>query len=428
MCVCEEKMKVNLKVFFLVLLILNPGVMTLTESEKKTESKQDRFHRYRHYRMYSRQIYNPDFGSRDYRFSFESPWQFEDKTFKQKKGEVPSLHVINDKIKAPGAGQANKAEIKLHFLYEIKDNFQDMPSIFKIGFNIYFLIEDAVERKNEKFDGLYRINEDPWYELITGSRFNLAADMGENRILGYSIRLPRRLYGFRQSFRNPFYIEFPDLRFRLALHKLTDNKFLFHNFRAAPSDYAVEVYGMDGTRIKEFFDYVPFDLKPFKRVPLAIQTVLTTDKKGHIYIAFQYPLNPYRVWKFDENGKKRNVFGNYFVEPEEYQTPEEWLRLSSKDIQYYGLRQIYAINKLLVDSKGRVFVFFSKNRIVRPHRGKDVQRYFLDIYSKDGDFIGRTEFPYGFPELIDYGIIYSRMKDTSGRRMWKITAVGLSIQ
>ncbi len=423
-------MKSKINIVFAALLILLTGIILPGKEKKKSRPNEKR---YEYFTIYSRQIYKPDYGSREYRFSFEPPWLSDEKISKLKAGHIhqkngESFHIITDKLDIREC-RKNKEEITLTFLYEIKDSLQGLPSIFKIGFDIYFLLEDSVERKSEKFDGIYRLNEDPWYELITGTKFNFSADLGKNRILGYYTGKPLRLYGFRNNFRDEFYIELPDFRYRLALHKLTDEKFLFHNYRANPSDYAVEIYGIDGKRIKEFFNYLPYKQKPDYRVALASQTVVTTDKQGHFFIAFQYPQNPYRIWRFDQNGTKLKVFGNCFIEPEEYDFPGEWIRLSSKDIQYYGLTKVYAVNKLLTDSNGRVFVFFSRNRFKRKsRREEDTREYFLDVYSRDGDFIGRTGFEYGFPELIDKNIIYSRMNDNSGKSMWKITAVRLSIK
>jgi len=422
-------MKSKINIVLAALLILLTGITYPEKDKKESDSDKKTF---AYFNIRYRQVYLPDYGSREYRFFFEPPWLSNEKAAGKKAGNisqksVESFHLITDKLDIREC-LPNKKEIDLTFLYEIKDNFEKLPSIFKIGFDIYFLLEGSVERESKEFDGIYRLNEDLWYELITGTKFNFAADLGKNRVLGYYIVKPLRLYGFRQNFRDEFYIELPDFRYRLALHKLTDKKFLFHNYRAEPSDYSIEIYGIDGKRIKEFFNFLPFEQKPDYRVSLASQTVVTTDKQGHLFIAFQYPLNPYRVWKFDENGTKLKVFGNCFTEPEEYDFPGEWLRLSSKDIQYYGLPQVYAVNKILTDSNGRVFVFFSRNRIERKSRGEDTQKYFLDVYSKEGDFIGRTEFKYGFPELIDKDIIYSRMRDSSGRSMWKITAVRFTLK
>ena len=386
--------------------------------------------------IYSTRVWDPDYGSRSYRkycrYFLNSLCKVSKKKGEDRFGNLsgidksPNINIIDDKIRISEGVQKNKSKIDFVFMYEIKDNFKKLTSIFKIGYNIYFILKDAVVLKKRKFDGIFRLNEDKWFELMTGTKFNFAADLEKNRVLGYYIGKALRLYGFKQNFRDDFYIDLPDFRFRQALYKLSHRKFIFHNFRATPYDHAVEIFGLDGKRIQEFFNYVPFNLKPKYLNPLAYQTVLTTDKKGHFYIAFQYPLNPYRIWKYDENGKKLKVFGNYFTDPGVYEYPEEWIRLSFREIEYYGIRHIYAVNKLLIDFEGRLLIFFSMNRIKKKHRGTDVQKYFIDIYSKEGEFIGRQEFKYGFPELIDKDIIYSRDKGPS--RTWKISVVRLRIQ
>ena len=72
--------------------------------------------------------------------------------------------------------------------------------------------------------------------------------------------------------------------------------------------------------------------------------------------------NPYRIWKYNENGEKVGVTGNYFVDPEVYQFPGEWILAGAEDIRYYGLRRLYTIDRLLTDVDGRLYVFFSMNR------------------------------------------------------------------
>ncbi len=48
-----------------------------------------------------------------------------------------------------------------------------------------------------------------------------------------------------------------------------------------------------------------------------------------------------------------------------------------------------------------------------------------NFFSEKGDSLGRTGYKYGFPELIDNDIIYSRQQDPSGS--WKATAVRINI-
>lgn len=311
-------------------------------------------------------------------------------------------------------------------LFEIRDSFRYLRGIFKMGFNTFFLLRQSVKREDEKFNGVYRVNEKKWYDLVTGARFHVVTDMGKNRALAYDFDFPFRLYGFNWDFANDFHVKLPDFRFRQELHKLDDDRFLFHNLRYRAHHKAVEIYDVGLNRVTECFNQVSFQHEKDMDFPLAARTVLTTDKKGHFYIAFRYPKNPYVIRKYDSNGKRVRTFGNYFTEPDRYVFPEEWVTMTHENIKYYGVPKIYAVNKLLFDARGRVLVFFSMNRIQRQHLGEDVQEYYMDIYTENGEFIGRTPFPYGFPEMIDKGIIYCRAKED--RRTWKITAVKIKIE
>ena len=407
-------MKEKIKIILLGILVLLIALSNLGEDkpdeliEKKISLNTSLYWLHRRY---------PDYGSRDYRGSLEAILKDSFEKLTENIEKKPAI-IAGDKLDIPKCVRPNKEDITFAFMYEIKDNFMYLNAIFKINQDMYFLLEDSVIREKDKFNGIYRINDDKWYGLITGTKFDFAVDLGKNRMLGYYIKKPMSLFGFNQSFANEFEAELPDFRFRKELHKLSDKKFLFHNFRLTPEDYAVEIYSIDGTRNMECFNLSPAEFKQDHPYPIAQQTVLTTDHRGHFYIAFQYPMNPYRIWKYDENGNKLSVLGNYFAPPDVYDSSEEWIRMKFKDIDYYGLNQVYAIDKLLIDSVGRLLVFFSKNSIKRKHRGEDVTNYYIDVYSKEGEFIGRGEFKYGIPQAVDKDIIYSRMKES--RKTWKI--------
>ncbi len=434
-------MKVKKTIIFLSLLFMLLGQWMLSPAQiimRSTDSKHEQLVKVKRILLYSidsMRTFYPDCGSMGCRGYIAGIRDTLSEEFTRLGEPIPktrellkSPDIISDKLKIRGYVKPDNSAIKLTLLYELKDDFQRMHSIFKVGYNIYFLLRDSVKTGKKTFNGIYRLNEEKWYELYSATNFRLAADLGKNRVLGYTPDKPFRLYGFNKNFRDEFFIELPDFRYRQGIYKLNQNKFLFHNFRLRPQDHAVEVYGIDGKRIKECFNHIPYIFEQRHDEPISFQTVLTTDKKGRFYIAFQYPLNPYRVWIFDEHGTKLKVFGNYFIDPEVYESPGEWIRLSSEEIGRFGIDKIYSINKLLVDAQGRILVFFSKNRITRTLRGKNEQAYFLDVYSNRGEFIGRTEFPYGFPALIDNGLIYSRKRDPSGRFMWKITVVHLKIK
>jgi hypothetical protein len=272
--------------------------------------------------------------------------------------------------------------------------------------------------------------------MVTGTKFQVAVDMGGNRVLAFDHKNPSRLYGFDWNFANDFYVNLPDFRFRQTLHKLNNKRFLFHNARVTANLHAVEIYDISGKRLTECFDYVPYHIKPHKASSFSLysRTVLTTDGMGHFYIAFQYPQNPYRIWKYDENGKKLKVFGNYFTDPDLYEFPDEWITMDSKDIRYYGLRKLYAVNTILVDAEGRLLVFFSENKIKRKidfKKSSDIHNQYVDVYSREGDFLGRGEFKYGCPDVVIKDIIYSRSrKEEESYRdsRWTITATRITIK
>lgn len=384
--------------------------------------------------IYSTKTAYPDFGTIEYRQDIERAWRMFESTFSKLKVKeqfgifvdaAQSPKIAADKINIDKRNIKGNARIHLSPLYEINDDFKDLLCIFKMGFNVYFLMNSSITRQKKTFNGIFRIDEEKWYDLVTGTKFDFAVDLGKNRVIGYYQAKPTELFGFNWSFLNEFSVPLPDFRFRQGLYKLSDSKFLFHNARLTPGDYAVEIYDMSGKRTMECFDFAPNGFKTSHNILFAIQTVLTTDQKGNFYIGFQYPLNPYMIWKYAENGSKQTVMGNYFEDPDIYEFPEEWLTGSLTDIEYYGIDRLYSVDKLLTDSRGRLFVFFSLNRIPRKHRGNDVHEYYIDIYSETGEFLGRTGYKYGFPDLIDNDVIYSRRQDPSGS--WKITAVRINI-
>lgn len=443
-------MRCRIKIALLVISVMLLALLAGGEKKQKKLSKVESLN----YGIFNRRVFHPEYGSPSYRFYFESLFNGElyyEAAKEKGVGEGP-YRVITDKIKAPEEGHKNKAKVTLSHLYTVKDSLWQMSSIFKFGNDVCFFLRRGVKQGDVKYNGIYKITKDKWYELITGTHLDYAVDLGNNRVIGCRFMEPGRLYGFKQSFRDEFSIELPGFRMRQELHRLSYDTFLFHNFRLKSSDCAVEIYGIDGKRIKECFNYSPYDFKQPHQLPLRNQTVLTTDRKGHFYIAFQYPLNPYRIWKYDSKGKKIKVFGNYFVSADVYESPEDWIMYTEKEINRYGVKRVYVINKLLVDGQGRLLVFFSENRNVtwfhdrfrefRRDQDKDEKKgkgaksiypgdkrqrhnYFIDIYSPDGEFIGRTPFKHGFPELVDRGIIYSRVK--LARDIYEITAVRLTL-
>jgi hypothetical protein len=383
---------------------------------------------------------NPDFGSEAFRFWYELVWK-DFKEFvegKDNKEELPIIKnnpvtkVLLDKIEIPNKNVGHK-EIRFSFLYEIENEFHKIGSIFKIGYNLYFLSDKVVLQDKQKYNAIYRLNREKWIELVTGARFNIVADMWRERVLGLEVGKPSRLYGFNWSYSKDFHFVLQDFRFRQGIYRLNHNHFIFHNFRINPDDYAVEIYNISGKREKECFDYVPYHIKTQHKIPLATQTVLTTDQRGHFFIGFTYPINPYRIWKYNQDGRKIAILGNYLVDPGIYTFPEEWIEWSLDNIKGYGLRRIYSINKLLTDEKGRLFVFISMNRHqtqiqkrMNLVQKKEAQKYFFDIYSNKGKYIGRKDFSFGIPELIHNHKIYSRKKESE--KNWKITVVGIKIE
>jgi hypothetical protein len=393
---------------------------------------------------YGNKVHAPDFGSLSFRGRMEGTFSLLIDTYNELGGHKlpgfifnPGIHpkIASDKLSLDYKGESQKGRIKTTFsyLYEIRNGFYRLHPVFKIGFDTYFLLPDSVSQEKQNFNGIYRFNKEKWYDLVTGAKFSIADDLGKNRVLGFIHDRPLRLYGFNWNFGDDFYIDLPDFRLRQEIRKLTNDKFLFHNLRLSPGDFAVEIYDIAGRRLIECFDYVPHNMtfKSPQKAALAAQTVLTTNRRGHFYIAFIYPQNPYRIWKYNEKGEKVAVFGNYFEDPDIYEFPEEWITGTAADIKYYGLRRMYAINRLLTDVDGRLYVVFSLNRferkgITEKFRKESVKQIFIDVYSPAGEFLGRTEFKYGIPDLIDGEIVYSRMEE-DGFKMG-ITVVRMAIK
>ena len=423
-------MKKSLTIILGVILLLQ----SLSAADKKAQveilKQMINYNRW----IYSTKMAYPDFGTIEYRQDIERAWRMFATTFSKLKikkqfgvfvDSSKSPKFANDKINIDKKNINGKSCIHFSLLYEINDNFKDMTCIFKMGFNVYFLMNSSMTQQKKTFNGIFRINEEKWYDLVMGTKFDFAADLGKDRAIAYCQTKPLQLFGFKWNFADDFSVSLPDFRFRQELFRLNDNKFLFHNSRISPADYAVEIYDMSGKRTCECFDFVPNGFKASHNILFAIQTILTTDQKGNFYIGFQYPLNPYVIWKYTEDGSKQMEIANYFEDPDIYEFPEEWLTWSLQEIEYYGINRVYSIDKLLTDNQGRLFVFFSMNRIARKYEGKDTHEYYMDIYSEKGIFLGRSEYKYGFPELIDNDIIYNRFQDSSGS--WKITAVRISI-
>jgi len=385
----------------------------------------------------------PGFGSLDYRSRREGTLQMLIERYNElRENKLPGFFrnpgsppkVLDDKLKIDKTKnfEKGKSTISLSYLYDIRDSFFTLRPPIKIGFDVFFVIPGGIKRDKKSYNGIYRLNKEKWYDLVTGSEFDIAVDLGKNRVLGFVHEHPLRLYGFNWNFGDDFHVNLPDLRLRQELYKLTHNKFIFHNLRLSPNDFAVEIYDTRGRRLKECFDYAPHDIvfKPAHKAAMAARTVMTTDRRGHFYIGFVFDRNPYRIWKYNENGEKVGVTGNYFADPEVYQFPEEWILAGADDILHYGIRRLYTIDRLLTDVDGRLYVFFSMNRfrwkryLPELQKGNDQENY-LDIYSPNGEFLGRTEFKYGFPELIDNGIVYSRMSEEGNR--WGLSAVRIDI-
>ncbi len=351
-------------------------------------------------------------------------------TYFQKSGIQPMLPVDELLVPFKENHAEGKGDISLSLLYEIDDNFKYLCPLFKIGNDVYFRFRSVHGRNGKScFGGICRLNGLKWYDLVTHGNFSHLADLGGGKVLALHNDHPERLYGFRADFSNEFYVELDTPRLRQEVYKINDRRFLIHNLRINPCYFAVEVYDISGNRITECFNYISHSYDPgtgeLPKFPITAQTVAAGSGRGNFYVGFVYPQNPYRIWKYDERGEKVQVLGNYFVHPDVYEFPEEWVYMKFEDLNYYGLNRIYAINKLLVDHHGRLYVYFTLNR---RHRfgGKNESRGFLDIYSEKGEFLGRKAFPYGMPDVVYNGNIYCRQK--TGWRAKKITVVRCDIE
>lgn len=334
-------------------------------------------------------------------------------------------NILKDKLDLEEYQKPSTGGIKLKLLFRIDDDFKQITSILKIGSDVYFLLPDLAMCHGKLCDGLYRINQEKWFEPVTGTVSHIIACLGRNRVVAYNYRDPYNLWGFNGEFTGDLRVPLPDFRLRQELHKLDDRRFLFHNLRMHHSEYAVEIYDISGRRTLETFNNTVYHYPSKHWFSLETMTRLATDKRGHFYIAFQYPQNPYRVWKYDKDGNKKKVFGFYLDDPERYEGPEDLMTQTYEDLQYYGMRQLCVIDNLLVDHLGYIYVLISHSRIVSQKRMKPQvpAKQYLDVYSPGEEYIGRVPFDYGFPEVIHARVIYSRKKVDKNK--WIITAVDI---
>jgi hypothetical protein len=176
-----------------------------------------------------------------------------------------------------------------------------------------------------------------------------------------------------------------------------------------PRQYAIEVYHHQKGRVVEFFSKVPIQFKSHEHMALLGQTRCATDRRGKIYMAFQFPRNPYRIFELNREGKVLRVFGHHLGAPDKYGFPFELMKMTWQSMEEFGVKKVVTIDRILVDNGGNILVFWCKHRIPRKHKGKYNHQVMVDIYNYRGEFLTRRNFPYGIPEAIDFrGRIYAK--------------------
>ncbi len=435
----DGRFKALFIVFPLLLIFLLPSAVSAKKENKKEDKKESKREKeiggwidFGYWtngdftERHAAALLNREYAHRSFEHSrkdIDSSREMKIHRFHQENNIPPEI--ATDVIRVPKDGLRNRTRIKITPVELIEDGFLRLRSIFKVGQHTYFTLRGSIQKENKLYDddgnmkverkiytGIYRLEGEGKYREINGTTFDSIVDMGNNRILGYNVSDPFKLYGFRENFEGLISIDLPDFQHRMGLHKISHKRFLFHNFRFSPYSHAVEIYDMKGKRVAQCFNKVPYDYSNAKHgLPLAEATKVTADGKGHFYIAAQYPLNPYRIWKYDGDGKLVKVFGNYFAHPDVYEFPDEWITEHGKRIRRYGLNRLYTVTRLLNDEHGRLYVVFECYKMKKAgslsHEEKDPETY-MDIYDPDGAFIGRTEFKYGMPELIHGDHIYAK--------------------
>jgi hypothetical protein len=307
---------------------------------------------------------------------------------------------------------------------EIDDSFKLIGSIFPIQHKMFFILRESFLSSNSKsnLNGLCCFNDSSWYDHITGTKFDILLEMGRNKNIGFRLNDPTKIVAFQNI--NSQYKEraLPDFRFRQQIYKLDDEHFVFHNIRVSPSEGAIEVYNLKGERERVLFKVQQCPLVDDKAILKIGQTVAATDGRGCIYIAFRYSQNPYAVWKLNKDGKVMQTFSAIFEDTDEYEFPKYLSDGNWDIIVRNSIAKLYGVQRLLVDSKGNLLVFITRDK--RKERTSLIdstvqEDNFVDVFDAHGCYLGRKTFDYGKVEAIDENnIIYSKQLMLSDK--WKI--------
>jgi|GEM_PF-5167337 len=321
---------------------------------------------------------------------------------------------------------------KFQILFAIDNAFREVGPVFSIGDKAYFILTNAAIEdggKKKAADVLCRINPMNWYDVVKAVKNSFFVPV-RNAVYEFHRKQPLELTVSSRNLLRTGRMKLAQLRLRQRLYKLDENHLLFSCFRLVPEDNAFEVIDLTGKQKSEFFRYLPWDFKHYEKTPYIAQVTAATDGKGRIYAAFEFSANPYRVWILDSRGGILKTLSAFFTDPEEYDFPWEWLNLNFREITRFAIRPIYAIERLLLFPDGRLLVYFT----ARSKTGSMTGNYdpgsfrkkgYVDMFQADGRYLGRGEFPFGTPELIDgQGRIYSRVQ--SGENIRKINVVALN--
>lgn len=294
-------------------------------------------------------------------------------------------------------------EVSLGDHFVVDDRFREIRSLPIIQGLAHLVVPDVEIDGKSGFNGLYRFSDKS--RLLAwrmGVKADQIVDMGDGRLIGYQQGNNDVLFRFDAEYRLSGTQKLATGVLLMDMARVDAHHLLFHYLRLFPGQPVAAVVDVrDGSQVPIHLD-PPAVLSTPQQMLAAGGTEAVVDRKGRILIGHQVPANLYTIHMFSPQGRLLRVFGNRFESDEEYDYPTPWVKLSHKELGYYGLARTYSIHRILVDREGYILVFFSSVRILPLKDGAGAQRrVWFDLFSPGGMFIRRCSFPYGFARAID---------------------------
>jgi hypothetical protein len=303
-----------------------------------------------------------------------------------------------------------RVALRVEPLFSIDDRFTSVPDIFTISGVPHFLLANVDLSRKQWYNGICRMNPRHWYTFMVGIKADMLCDMGNHLLAGSLVNYDQSFLGyFSDDFRRARMMEItPPVAIR-QLIRVDDSHVLVHKLRFRPDETACDLYDLQLRRTVGFFDFVPVEVRDAPQMVAAGQTVVTSNRRGLIYVTFQIQADPYCIRVFDAAGKRLFSFGNRFQEDEEYEYPREWVLWDADRLKRYGLPKVFAIHAMFVDEQGCIWVHGSRTNLAAPWHGETRQEHFLDGFRADGTFIGRCPLPACFPVAMGPGrVLYAK--------------------